>query len=155
MIQFSLRCDRDHRFESWFQSSEAFDKLHASGMLSCAVCGSNHVEKAMMAPRISEGRSTPEPAAAPAGPDAAAPAQGPLAAPATAAQQALAALRAHVEANSEYVGLNFAAEARKMHLGDRPERAIHGEAKPEEARQLVEDGVPVTPLPFVPGRKTN
>ncbi|MGB2894495.1 MAG: DUF1178 family protein, partial [Albidovulum sp.] len=68
---------------------------------------------------------------------------------------ALAALRRQVEETSEYVGLNFAAEARAMHEGRVPERSIYGEAKADEARRLVEDGIPVAPLPFVPARKTN
>ena len=68
---------------------------------------------------------------------------------------ALAQMRKHVEANSTYVGGNFAKEARAMHLGDAPERAIHGEAKPAEAKALIEDGVPVMPLPFMPKSKVN
>ncbi len=67
----------------------------------------------------------------------------------------MAALRAKIEASSEYVGLNFAAEARAIHDGDAPERAIYGEAKPDEAKRLIEDGIPVAPLPFIPVRKTN
>jgi hypothetical protein len=67
----------------------------------------------------------------------------------------MAALKAQIEANSEYVGVNFVAEARKMHAGSAPERSIYGEAKPEEARKLIEEGVPVAPLPFLPKRKTN
>jgi hypothetical protein len=73
----------------------------------------------------------------------------------SAAEQAIAEMRAQVEQNSEYVGTNFAIEARSMHLGDAPERAIYGEAKPEEAKSLIEDGIPVTPLPFMPTRKSN
>jgi hypothetical protein len=70
-------------------------------------------------------------------------------------EEKLAAMRRHIEENSDYVGLNFVAEARKMHAGDAPERSIYGEAKPEEARALLEDGVPVAPLPFMPVRKVN
>jgi hypothetical protein len=73
----------------------------------------------------------------------------------SAAEQAVAEMRKQVEENSEYVGTNFATEARSMHLGDAPERAIFGEAKPEEAKSLIEDGIPVAPLPFVPKRKSN
>jgi hypothetical protein len=78
-----------------------------------------------------------------------------LAAPGTDVEAALAALRRQIEANSDYVGLNFAAEARRIHAGDAPERSIYGEARADDARALIEDGVPVAPLPFVPGRKTN
>ncbi|WP_371225949.1 DUF1178 family protein [Roseovarius sp. 2305UL8-3] len=145
MIQFTLKCDNDHQFDSWFQSSEAFDKLQNAGMVACAVCGSQHVEKAIMAPRIQDSRTR-----------SAAPAEtAPLSAPQSPAEQALAEMRRNIEENSEYVGLKFAQEARDMHVGDAPERAIHGEAGPEEAKALIEEGVPVTPLPFIPGRKTN
>ncbi|MDQ2089408.1 DUF1178 family protein [Marimonas arenosa] len=144
MIQFSLKCAEGHRFDSWFQSAEAFDTLQAAGHVACAVCGSSKVEKAVMAPRVRPARGQAD--AVP---------ERPLSAPASPAEQALAALKAHVEANSEYVGMAFAREARAMHDGDAPERAIYGEAKPEEAKRLIEDGVPVAPLPFRPGRKSN
>jgi len=151
VIQFTLKCDKDHRFDSWFQSASAFDKLQSAGMVACAVCGSTHVEKALMAPSVRDSRrKRPQ---APEAPDT--PRQRPLSAPATTAEQALAELKRHVEKNSEYVGLNFAREARQMHEGTAPERSIYGEAKPEEARKLLEDGVPVAPLPFLPNRKSN
>jgi hypothetical protein len=67
----------------------------------------------------------------------------------------MAALRRHIESTSDYVGLNFAAEARRMHAGDAPERPIYGETRGDEARKLIEEGVPVAPLPFLPTRKTN
>jgi hypothetical protein len=78
-----------------------------------------------------------------------------LSKPETPLETALAELRRQVEENSEYVGMNFVTEARRMHLGDSPERAIHGEARPEEAKKLIEEGVPVAPLPFLPARKAN
>ncbi len=157
MINYTLKCANDHRFDSWFQSAAAFDKLKAAGMVACAVCGDTNVEKAMMAPRVRPARSAaakPQaPTSAPAPQPASAP--GPLSQPASAAEQALKELRAHVEANSDYVGKDFASEARAMHEGDAPERPIYGEAKVEEAKALIEDGVPVAPLPFNIGRKTN
>lgn len=151
MIQFTLKCDKDHRFDSWFQSSDAFDKLKAAGMVACTHCGSTQVEKAMMAPSVQASRGKPE------APAAAAPetAPGPLSTPANPMEQAMTDLRKKVEDNADYVGLNFAREARDIHDGLSPERAIYGEAKPDEARKLIEDGVPVAPLPFVPGRKAN
>src|SRR6056297_16211 len=130
MIQFTLKCDRDHRFDSWFQSAAAFDKLKASGMVSCAVCGSTSVDKALMAPRVAVSRAPQD-----------CPEQGALSTPSHPAEQALAELKKRIESQSEYVGMNFAAEARRIHAGD--------------ARKLIEDGVPVAPLPFVPGRKSN
>ncbi len=149
MIKFTLKCDQDHRFDSWFASAEAFDKLQASGMVTCAVCGSTKVEKALMAPQVRDSKRKAHPV-----PDNGAH-PGPLSAPPNQAEQAMATLRKNIEENSEYVGLNFAQEARDIHNGDAPERAIYGEARPKEAKALIEDGVPVAPLPFVPGRKTN
>lgn len=70
-------------------------------------------------------------------------------------ERAMAEMKRQVEENSEYVGDTFAEEARAMHLGDAPERAIHGEANLKEAKELIDDGVPVVPLPFAPKRKTN
>ncbi|MDK3019141.1 DUF1178 family protein [Pseudodonghicola flavimaris] len=150
MIQYALKCAEGHTFDSWFQSADAFDKLAGAGMVQCVVCGSTRVEKALMAPRVSHGRDTD----APQPPAAEAP-ERPLTAPANAAEQALAELKRKIEENSEYVGMNFAEEARAIHEGEAPERPIYGEAKTEEARALIEDGVPVTPLPFLPNRKAN
>ncbi|MDA7966596.1 DUF1178 family protein [Ruegeria sp.] len=150
MIQYALKCSDGHSFDSWFQSAAAFDKLAAAGMVTCAVCGSAQVEKAIMTPRVRPARN----AVAPVAPQPE-PAPIDMATPAPEVEQALAKLRDVVEKNSDYVGNEFASEARKMHLGDAPERAIYGEAKPEEARALIEDGVPVAPLPFIPSRKTN
>lgn len=130
MIRYALRCKKAHRFDSWFGSSADFDRLHAGGLVSCAVCGSTDVEKDLMAPAI----ATP-PAA-------------PLSTPASPAEQALAELRRRVEANSEDVGRNFAAEARAIHDGDAPRRSIIGEATPAEARALAEDDIPVARLPW-------
>jgi hypothetical protein len=149
MIQFSLRCSNDHRFDSWFQSSEAYDKLERAGMVTCAVCGVTSVSKAVMAPRVRPARNAaplPVPANRPT------PASAP---PANPAEQAIAAIRKHIESTADYVGGDFAREARAIHDGDAPDRAIYGEARPEEARRLIEEGVPIAPLPFVPRRKTN
>lgn len=140
MIKFSLICDQNHRFDSWFQSAQAFDRLQEAGCLSCAICGSSHVEKALMAPRVQGGVETAE--TAPATPD-------------ETAGERLDALRRRIEARSDYVGLDFVREARDMHDGLAPSRNIHGEARIEEARQLIADGVPVAPLPFLPRRKVN
>lgn len=136
MIRYALKCTSDHGFDSWFKSAAAFDHLAAAGHVTCPVCGATGVEKALMAPGVP-------------------PAKGALTMVATDREKAMAELRRKVEENSEYVGVNFVAEARKMHDGDVPERSIYGEAKPEEAIKLLEDGVPVAPLPFMPARKTN
>ena len=138
MIQYALRCPDGHSFDSWFQSAEAYERLASAGLVSCAVCGGGGVEKAMMTPRVATAR-----------------AHATLSEPASPAEQALAELRRKIEANSEYVGSNFATEARAMHDGDIPHRNIYGEARLDEARKLAEDGVPVAPLPFMPNRKAN
>ena len=138
MIRYALRCAEGHDFDSWFANAAAFDDLKARGLLACAVCGGAGVEKALMAPRV----AVAEPAAD-------------LRAPLSPAEEAMARMRAEIEAKSEYVGVNFVTEARAMHAGTTPERAIDGEAKPEEARKLLEEGVPVMPLPFLPSRKAN
>jgi hypothetical protein len=143
MIRFSLKCSDGHQFDSWFRSAEAYEALKTAGHVACAVCGTADVDKAIMAPQVSTARKKDARAA------------GPLSAPASPAEQALAELKAHVEANSDYVGMEFAREARAIHDGEAPERAIYGEARPEEAKRLIEDGVPVAPLPFRPGRKSN
>ncbi|MCW3780998.1 DUF1178 family protein [Defluviimonas salinarum] len=142
MIRYALSCADDHSFESWFQSAEAFDRLLGAGMISCTVCGSTSVTKTLMAPAVRPARK-------------AAAVEAPLSKPASKAEEALAAMRRQIEQNSDYVGLNFAAEARAMHEGEAPERSIYGEARVEDAKRLIEDGIPVAPLPFMPARKTN
>jgi len=134
MIKFHLKCDKDHAFESWFQSGEAYDRLVAAGMLSCDACGSTAITKSVMAPAVSTSNALPSP---------------------KPTEAMLAALRAKVESSSEYVGTTFAREARAMHEGTVPGRPIYGEAKPLEAKKLLEDGIPVLPLPFMPRKKTN
>lgn len=145
MIRYALTCDKDHQFESWFQSADAFDKLHAASLVTCAVCGTEDVRKSIMAPRIGKATDTQTETKV----------DRPLSAPASTAEQAFKELREKVEASSEDVGANFAKEARKMHHGETPERAIYGEAKIADAKALIDEGVPVMPLPFMPSRKTN
>jgi hypothetical protein len=136
MIRYDLTCDKGHAFDSWFASAAAYDRLAAGGHVACPDCGSVAVTKALMAPAVARKDRA-------------------LTAPRDPREQALADLRRQVEENSDYVGLTFAQQARDMHEGRIPERAIHGEAKLEDARKLLEDGIPVAPLPFVPARKAN
>jgi len=131
MIRYALRCDQAHRFDSWFGSSADFDRLLGAGLVACAVCGSSDIAKDLMAPAVAG--AAPEPT---------------LSGPPSPAEQALAELRRRIEAQSEDVGRNFAGEARRIHEGLAPERAIIGEARPAEARALIEDGIPVAPLPW-------
>ena len=116
-------------------------------MLTCAVCGVADVNKVLMAPAVRPARKNAD-QSGPKGP-------GPLSTPATPAEQMIAEMREKVESNSEYVGSEFAKKARAMHNGDAPETSIYGEANLEEAKKLVEDGVPVLPLPFRPSGKDN
>lgn len=135
MIRYHLRCENGHDFDGWFRDSAGFDSLNRAGQVSCAQCGSVRVEKALMAPGVAG--------------------TGELTTPRDTREQALEALRRQVEANSDYVGMSFAAEARAMHEGRSPERAIHGEARLEDARKLLEDGIPVAPLPFRSRQRAN
>ncbi len=138
MIRYSLRCDHEHRFNSWFGSSADFDRLLEAGLVSCSICGSGSIAKDLMAPSI--GATAPEPS---------------LSAPASPAEQALSELRRRIEATSEDVGRNFAREARAIHEGEAPGRSIIGEANAAEARALVEDGIPVARLPWSANPKSN
>ena len=142
MIQYALKCDNEHSFDSWFQSAEAFEKLSKVGMVTCTICGSEKVDKAIMTPRVKKSEKGKTNTLS-------------LTAPSTPAEQALKELKAYVERNSDYVGKDFATEAREMHEGAAPERSIYGEAKAEDAKKLIEDGIPVTPLPFAVARKSN
>jgi hypothetical protein len=144
MIRYSLRCPRSHDFDSWFQSAEAFASLQLAGHLACPICGDSDISKTLMSPAVRPASTAGEGAKKPA-----------LTEPANDIEAAFAEMRRQVEANSEYVGLNFVTEARRMHEGSIDERSIYGEAKPEEARALLDDGVPVAPLPFMPTRKAN
>lgn len=139
MIRYNLRCEQGHDFDGWFRSSEGYDSLRSAGQVTCTICGSSKVEKALMAPGVATAHT--------GAPD--------LQSPRNEREKLVEKLREHVEKNSNYVGMSFAAEARAMHEGLKPERAIHGEAKPEEARQLLAEGIQVAPLPFLPRQKAN
>lgn len=154
MIRYSLTCAETHSFDSWFADAAAYEVLQRAGQITCPVCGSARVEKALMAPAVRPARRAAA-AQGPAPAEAAAATRPSLSEPASEIEAKLAELRRQVEANSEYVGMGFAAEARRIHDGEAPERPIYGEARPDEARRLIEDGVPVAPLPFRTSRKTN
>jgi hypothetical protein len=156
MIHYNLRCERGHAFESWFQSSAAYESQEKRKLVNCPVCGSAKVERAIMAPRIigKKGRGKAEPPPAAAAPaDGATPASTPT--PLLMAQERelrakLKELRDHIVKNADNVGERFPNEARKMHYGDIEHRPIYGEASPDEARALIEEGVEVSPLPVLP-----
>lgn len=141
MIRFTLKCPENHDFDSWFASDAAFAGLIAAGLVNCPRCGATEVTKGLMAPAVRLAGEIVAP--------------GHLSTPQSDIEAAMAGMRRQIEANSDYVGVNFVAEARKMHLGEVPERSIHGEARLHEAKALIEEGVPIAPLPFIPARKTN
>jgi len=154
MIRYALRCERDHTFETWFQDSAAFDTQVKRKLVSCPACGSIKVEKAIMAPQIvsKKGREAAPPPA-PAAP--AVPATETAATPLMMAQERelrtkLKELRDHIVKNADNVGERFPNEARKMHYGEIEHRPIYGEASPDEARALIDEGVEVSPLPVLP-----
>jgi len=159
MIHYNLRCARGHAFESWFQSSAAYESQEKRKLVSCPICGSSKVERAIMAPQIvsKKGRDAaipapaPAPAPAAATTDVAAPASTPLLmAQERELRAKLRELRDHIVKNADNVGERFPAEARKMHYGDIEHRPIYGEASPDEARALIDEGVEVSPIPVLP-----
>jgi hypothetical protein len=153
MIRYNLRCERGHAFESWFQSSSAYDSQVKRKLVSCPSCGSAKVEKAIMAPRIGRKRKD---GAAPQPPETAStevstvPSTPLMMAQERELRAKLKELRDHVVKNADNVGERFPNEARKMHYGDIEHRPIYGEASPDEARSLIDEGIEVTPLPVLP-----
>lgn len=152
MIRYTLRCEQGHSFESWFQSSAAYDSQAKRKLVTCPVCGSVKVEKAIMAPRIvsKKGRDkAPAPVEAPAE-VAASESTSLMMAQERELRAKIKELRDHIVKNADNVGERFPNEARAMHYGDKEHRPIYGEASPEEARALIDEGVQVSPLPTLP-----
>jgi hypothetical protein len=162
MIHYQLRCDQAHEFDGWFKDSAAFEMQARRSLLECPECGSAEVSRALMAPSVprkanarAEIVAAPEPQ-----PPAQPPAQQPAATPPQMAvdparmpaqlRAMLQKLRAEVEKNCDYVGEGFADEARRIHRGESDRRGIYGEASPEQAEQLREDGIEIARLPWVP-----
>jgi hypothetical protein len=141
MIKYALVCDREHGFEGWFGSSGDYEDQHARGLLECPVCGAKAVRKQIMAPALAGVRKTAQD-------------EGPAGPSRTMMMEAMGRIRRHVEENFDDVGDAFAREARAIHEGKAEERGIYGQATPQEVRDLVEDGVPVAPLPPEPPKKT-
>ena len=153
MIRYSLHCDRGHTFESWFQSSSAYESQEKRKLVNCPVCDSAKVERSIMAPQIvsKKGRDSAIPAPAQPPAEVTAPGSTPLLmAQERELRTKLKELRDHIVKNADNVGERFANEARKMHYGDIDHRPIYGEASPEEARSLIDEGVEVSPLPVLP-----
>ncbi len=159
MIRYALNCGRGHGFESWFANSAAYDKQVKRALVACPICGSTKIEKAIMAPRLGssdgdDAAAVPEtPAAPPAPAMPPVPAQAPLAVmspPERELRKKLRELREHITKNSDYVGPRFSEQARKIHYGEIEHRSIYGEASPEEAKELHEEGIEFHPLPILP-----
>ena len=160
MIHYALVCDKSHTFESWFANSSAYDKQAKRGLISCPMCGSGKIEKAIMAPRLArKAKSTSirldeaAPSAAPeAPPEAAAPVA--IVSPQERAfRTKLKELRDHLTANADNVGKSFPEVARKMHYGETEHRSIYGEATPQDAEALHEEGIAFHPLPVLPDER--
>lgn len=165
MIRYALACDKGHAFESWFQNSAAYDKQAKRSLVTCPVCGSAKVEKAIMAPNLTspaehvENRQSPSPPPAAANPSpppippAMAQPKNPVAMispPERELRQKLKELREHITKNATYVGPRFPEEARKIHYGETERRSIYGEASPQEVKELDEEGIEFHPLPLLP-----
>jgi hypothetical protein len=140
MIRYALACEAGHQFEGWFSASGDFDDQAERGLLACPVCDTHAVRKQIMAPAVA-GTTRRDADESPAAKRA-------------VMMEVMGKVRAHVQANFDYVGDSFATEARAIHEGRAEERGIYGEATPTEVRSLVADGVPVAALPTEPPKKT-
>jgi hypothetical protein len=139
MIRYALVCEHAHEFEGWFGSSADYDAQAQEGLLECPLCATKAVTKQIMAPALAGVRKT---------------AQDEAPVRAQVMMEAMGRLRRHVEATFDDVGDAFAAEARAIHEGRAEDRGIYGQASAKEVRDLVEDGVPIAPLPPKPPEKT-
>ena len=161
MIRYALVCERKHNFEIWFSDSGDYDKQRKRGLVTCPVCDSKKIEKAIMAPSIARGgRKRSEPIEAPRPASEVAPAAAPasenvaMISPQERELRAmLKELRDHLTQNADNVGKKFPDEARKMHYGEIEHRSIYGEASPEEAKDLHEEGIEFHPLPVLPDER--
>src|SRR6185295_8532333 len=159
MIRYSLVCERKHEFEIWFKNSADYDKQSKRGLVSCPSCGSEKVEKALMAPSLGRGTRKGStditvPIEAPP-PEAPAPAENKAPVAMVSPQERefrakLKELREHLTKNAENVGGKFPEEARKMHYGEIEHRSIYGEASPNDAKELADEGIEFHPLPMLP-----
>jgi hypothetical protein len=169
MIRYALACDEGHAFESWFANSATYDRQVKRGLVSCPVCNSTKVEKAIMAPRVTgtkrrgdasmsapmpEGPASSQPSAPKAPPESP---EANVAAPVAMMspqerefRRKLKELREHLTRNADYVGRRFPEEARRMHYGEVQRRSVYGEATPDQAKELHEEGVEFHPLPVLP-----
>lgn len=148
MIHYQLRCTAAHEFDGWFKDSAAFEQQAARGLVECPTCGGSDVQRALMAPAVA---TRAEPRAVPAEVPAVSPAPekqgGKLPAHVMAMLQRV---RAEVEKHCDYVGRDFAEEARKIHRGESDRRGIYGESSPTEVAALADEGIEISQIPWVP-----
>ena len=130
MIRYTLNCNNGHQFDSWFSDSVSFEKLREKGHLECAVCSSKKVEKSLMAPVVTPKKKET------------------LLSKQSALEKEIKALKQKIKATATDVGENFSAEARAMHYGEKEEKPIVGKTTIDEAKELAEEGIPFTPLPW-------
>ena len=147
MILYQLRCGKDHEFEAWFKDGQTCERQLARKTIECPICGNRKVAKALMAPRIGASEKN-QPANLPAKPPAQS--QQPMSVMAAAMRQHLQEVRAKVEENCDYVGGKFPEEARKIHYGEAEARGIYGEATDQQHQELIEEGVEVARIPWLP-----
>lgn len=149
MIHYQVRCSAGHEFDGWFRDSGAFETQTRSGLIECPECGDTHIERALMNPFV--GRKKEGGAVAPRTEKPAEPPQGVAAGGQMPDQMRamLQKLRAEVERNCDYVGADFADEARRIHNGESDRRGIYGEASPDQAESLAEEGIEVARIPWV------
>jgi hypothetical protein len=148
VIRYALACEAGHAFESWFNNSAAFDRQAARGLVSCPMCGSAKVEKAIMAPALrGDGRETPAPAEQEKTPVAI------VSKEEVELRKKLRDLRDHIVKSADYVGEKFPEEARRMHYGEIEHRSIYGEASPDAAKALADEGIEFHPLPRLPDER--
>jgi hypothetical protein len=150
VIRYALRCEAGHTFESWFNNSAAFDRQAARGLVACPLCGSAKVEKAIMAPALSGER---EPSASAPAPETEKTPVAIVSKEEVEVRKKLKELRDHIVKNADYVGEKFPEEARRMHYGEIEHRSIYGEASPETARSLADEGIEFHPLPRLPDER--
>ena len=130
MIRYTLNCNNGHQFDSWFSDSASFEKLREKGHLECAICSSKKVEKSLMAPVVTPKKKET------------------LLSKQSALEKEIKALKQKIKATATDVGENFSAEARAMHYGEKEEKPIFGKTTIDEAKELAEEGIPFTPLPW-------
>jgi len=149
MIHYQLRCGQSHGFDGWFKDSASFEKQAKRGLIECPECGGTDVERALMTPAVAKRESLPVPVAAPPPPAPAADDKAAVRVPAKMLA-ALQRMRAEVEKHCDYVGPDFADQARAMHRGEVEPKGIYGETTDEQAESLAEEGIGVAKIPWVP-----